>query len=183
VASFFGHENAVIASYFSYAQPGHAGDDLAVLAGLLAAGRITAPHWPARHLGTDRRRPGRPRLGRAGPASPEAVTVPARAHRTGVRLDLPGTVLGSGGIAALVYGLGQAVGASWGSAGVVIPLATAVIALAAFVMVQACSAHLLLPLRILASRNRGGAYMSIALAITVPRGQPVSRAGVAVQAR
>lgn len=43
LASFFGHENAVIASYFSYAQPGPPGDDLAILAGLLAAGRITAP--------------------------------------------------------------------------------------------------------------------------------------------
>jgi len=94
-----------------------------------------------------------------------AVTVPARAHRAGVRLDLPGTVLGCGGVAALVYGLGQAAGASWGSAGVVIPLAVAVIALAAFVTVQARSAHPLLPLRILASRNRGGAYASIALAM------------------
>jgi EmrB/QacA subfamily drug resistance transporter len=94
-----------------------------------------------------------------------AVTVPARAHATRVRLDLPGTVLGCGGIAALVYGLGQAASASWGSAGVVIPLVVAVIALAAFVTVQARSAHPLLPLRILASRNRGGAYMSIALAM------------------
>jgi EmrB/QacA subfamily drug resistance transporter len=94
-----------------------------------------------------------------------AVTVPARAHRSGVRLDLPGTVLGCGGIAALVYGLGQAAGASWGSAGVVIPLIVAAIALAAFAAVQARSAHPLLPLRILASRNRGGAYAAIALAM------------------
>jgi EmrB/QacA subfamily drug resistance transporter len=94
-----------------------------------------------------------------------AVTVPYRAHATGVRLDLPGTVLGCGGVAALVYGLGQAASSSWGSAGVVIPLVAAVIALAAFVTVQARSARPLLPLRILASRNRGGAYLSIALAM------------------
>jgi NADPH2:quinone reductase len=43
LADFFGHENAVIRSFFSYAQPGPAGDDLAILAGLIAAGRITAP--------------------------------------------------------------------------------------------------------------------------------------------
>jgi NADPH:quinone reductase len=43
LTDFFGHENAVIRSYFSYAQPGPAGDDLAILAGLIAAGRITAP--------------------------------------------------------------------------------------------------------------------------------------------
>lgn len=39
------------------------------------------------------------------------------------------------------------------------------VALAAFVAVQARSAHPLLPLRILASRNRGGAYASITLAM------------------
>jgi EmrB/QacA subfamily drug resistance transporter len=94
-----------------------------------------------------------------------AVTVPYRAHANRVRLDLPGTVLGCGGIAALVYGLGQAASSSWGSAGVVVPLVAAAIALAAFVTVQARSAHPLLPLRILASRNRGGAYASIALAM------------------
>jgi EmrB/QacA subfamily drug resistance transporter len=93
-----------------------------------------------------------------------AVTVPAR-PATGVRLDVPGAVLGCGGVAALVYGLGQAASASWGSAGVVIPLVVAVIALAAFATVQARSAYPLLPLRILASRNRGGAYASIALAM------------------
>jgi NADPH2:quinone reductase len=43
LASFFGHENAVIRSYFSYAQPGAAGEDLATLTGLLADGRLTAP--------------------------------------------------------------------------------------------------------------------------------------------
>ena len=94
-----------------------------------------------------------------------AVTVPARAHHTVVPLDLPGTILGCGGVAALVYGLGQAASAPWGSAGVVAPLTVAVIALTAFVVVQARSAHPLLPLRILASRNRGGAYLSITLAM------------------
>jgi EmrB/QacA subfamily drug resistance transporter len=94
-----------------------------------------------------------------------AVTVPARAHRSRVRLDLPGTILGSGGVAALVYGLGQAATAPWGSVGVAVPLVIALLALAAFVTVQARSAHPLLPLRILANHNRGGAYLSIALAM------------------
>lgn len=40
---FSGHENAVIRSYFSCAQPGRAGDDLATLAGLLAGGRLAVP--------------------------------------------------------------------------------------------------------------------------------------------
>jgi len=67
------------------------------------------------------------------------VTVPARAHTVRVRLDLPGTVLGCGGIAALVYGLGQAASSSWGGAGVVVPLVAAAIALAAFATRQARS--------------------------------------------
>jgi hypothetical protein len=54
---------------------------------------------------------------------------------------------------------------SLSGAGVVIPLVTAVIALATFVTMLARSAHPLLPLRILASRNRGGAYLSITLAM------------------
>jgi predicted MFS family arabinose efflux permease len=48
---------------------------------------------------------------------------------------------------------------------VVVPLAAAVAALAAFTAMLARSAHPLLPLRILASRNRGGAYLSITLAM------------------
>jgi NADPH2:quinone reductase len=43
LTSFFGHENAVIRSYFSYAEPTAPGEDLATLAGLLASGRLTAP--------------------------------------------------------------------------------------------------------------------------------------------
>ncbi|HZR55052.1 MAG TPA: zinc-binding dehydrogenase [Streptosporangiaceae bacterium] len=43
LTDFFGHENAVIRSYFSYAQPGASGDDLATLAGLLAGGRLRPP--------------------------------------------------------------------------------------------------------------------------------------------
>jgi NADPH2:quinone reductase len=43
LTSFFGHENAVVRSYFSYAEPVPPGQDLATLAGLLARGRLTAP--------------------------------------------------------------------------------------------------------------------------------------------
>jgi hypothetical protein len=43
LASFFGHENAIIRSYLSYAQHDAPGDDLATLAGLLAGGRLVAP--------------------------------------------------------------------------------------------------------------------------------------------
>jgi len=51
LTDFFGHENAVIRSYFSYDQPGPAGDDLATLTGLLASGRVTAP--VGLHIGWD----------------------------------------------------------------------------------------------------------------------------------
>jgi NADPH:quinone reductase-like Zn-dependent oxidoreductase len=42
LTSFFGHENAVVRSYFSYAEPVPPGEDLATLAALLASGRLTA---------------------------------------------------------------------------------------------------------------------------------------------
>jgi len=77
----------------------------------------------------------------------------------------PATLLGCGGIAALVFGLGNAASSSWGSGSVIIPLVVAVGALLAFVAVQGRTKNPLLPLRILANRNRGGSYLSITLAM------------------
>jgi EmrB/QacA subfamily drug resistance transporter len=94
-----------------------------------------------------------------------AGTVRSRRDAVHLGLDLPGSLLGSGGVAALVFGLGNAASSSWGSSEVVIPLIVAVTALAAFVSVEARSKNPLLPLRILANRNRGGSFLSITLAM------------------
>src|SRR5207244_5286871 len=75
------------------------------------------------------------------------------------RFDLPGAITGTGGIAALVYGLSNAAtspdGVShWGDARVVASLAASVLLLAAFAVIETRSTHALLPVRLLADRNR-----------------------------
>ena len=80
------------------------------------------------------------------------------------RFDLPGAVTATGGLAALVYGLSSAAtspdGVShWGDAKVVAALAASAVLLAAFAVIQARSGHALLPLRLLADRDRTGANL------------------------
>jgi MFS family permease len=98
-------------------------------------------------------------------AAPLVLTEPAR---QGGRFDLPGAVTAAGGIAALVYGLSAAAPSGafdvshWASATVIAALAGAVLLLAAFAAIEARSSHPLLPLRILADRNRSAGYLSAA---------------------
>jgi EmrB/QacA subfamily drug resistance transporter len=80
------------------------------------------------------------------------------------RFDLPGAITGTGGLAALVYGLSNAAtspdGVShWGDAKVVASLAASAVLLAAFAVIETRSRHALLPLRLLADRNRTGANL------------------------
>jgi EmrB/QacA subfamily drug resistance transporter len=91
--------------------------------------------------------------------------IPTRSGVHGARLDIPGAILGCGGLVALTYGLGEAAADGWHSAGVVVPLVAAVVLLALFVLVQVRVANPLLPLRILANRNRAGAFLTIILAV------------------
>jgi EmrB/QacA subfamily drug resistance transporter len=89
--------------------------------------------------------------------------LPAAARRPG-RFDLPGTITGTGGVAALVYGLSNAAtspdGTShWGDAKVVAALAAGVVLLAAFGVIETRSRHALLPVRLLRSRDRLGANL------------------------
>ena len=97
------------------------------------------------------------------------VLVPGTGAGTGTarrrgRLDLPGTVTATAGVAALVYGLSNAAtspdGTShWGDAKVVVALAASAVLLAAFAVIESRSRHALLPLRLLRSRDRVGAYL------------------------
>jgi EmrB/QacA subfamily drug resistance transporter len=93
------------------------------------------------------------------------VLVPGTARRPGSGgLDLPGTVTGTAGVAALVYGLSNAAtspdGAShWGDVRVVAALTASAVLLAAFAVIEARSRHALLPARLLRSRDRVGAYL------------------------
>ncbi|MGH3230297.1 MAG: MFS transporter, partial [Streptosporangiaceae bacterium] len=91
------------------------------------------------------------------------VALPGTARRPG-RLDLPGAITGTGGVAALVYGLSNAAtspdGTShWGDAKVVATLAAGVVLLAAFALIETRSRHALLPVRLLRQRDRLGANL------------------------
>jgi len=89
--------------------------------------------------------------------------LPGGERRAG-RLDLPGILTGTGGVAALVYGLSNAAtspdGQShWGDAKVVATLAAGAVLLAAFAVIETRSRHALLPVRLLRSRDRVGANL------------------------
>jgi EmrB/QacA subfamily drug resistance transporter len=94
-----------------------------------------------------------------------SAVIPARSGSNGVRLDIPGAILGCGGLVALVYGLGEAATVGWSSPRVIGPLIASAVLLAAFVFVQSRVASPLLPLRILTDRNRAGAFVTIVLAV------------------
>src|SRR6516164_11083791 len=80
-----------------------------------------------------------------------------------VRIDWPGTILVVGGLVAVVYGLSEADTKGWGAPTTIALLVAGVVLLAAFVLVERRVAHPLLPLRIIMSRFRGGAYLAIGL--------------------
>jgi EmrB/QacA subfamily drug resistance transporter len=79
-------------------------------------------------------------------------------------LDIPGTVLATGGLFCLVFGLSHAQTASWTSSLTLVMFALAVVALIGFVVVERRATHPLLPLSVVLDRNRGGSYVVVALA-------------------
>ena len=81
------------------------------------------------------------------------------------RLDIVGAVLASSGLAALVYGFGRAATDGWGDSVTVFMFVATVVLLAAFVWWQARGREPLLPLRVVLDRGRGGAYLSLGLAV------------------
>jgi EmrB/QacA subfamily drug resistance transporter len=82
-----------------------------------------------------------------------------------VRLDVPGALLATAGLVALVYGCTQAASHGWTSARVVGPLTAGVLLLAAFAVLETRVSSPLLPPRIVRDRNRVGAYVSVAAAV------------------
>jgi EmrB/QacA subfamily drug resistance transporter len=91
--------------------------------------------------------------------------IPKQAGRPDVRLDIPGALLGCGGLVALVFGLGEAGSDGWNSPRVIGPLAIALVLLSLFVLVQTKVSSPLLPMRIITNRNRAGSFLTIILAV------------------
>ncbi|WP_029136098.1 DHA2 family efflux MFS transporter permease subunit [Nakamurella lactea] len=85
-------------------------------------------------------------------------------------LDLPGAVTGTLGLFGIVYGLSHAAQrdatgalAGWGNIWTLVPLIGGILVLIAFVLIEARVRHPLLPLRILADRNRGVSLFTMLL--------------------
>jgi EmrB/QacA subfamily drug resistance transporter len=83
------------------------------------------------------------------------------------RLDIPGTLTASAGLFALVFGLSRAETDGWGDRATIGFLAASAVLLAGFVAVQRRAAHPLLPLRVIADRDRGASLLAIATASAV----------------
>jgi EmrB/QacA subfamily drug resistance transporter len=98
-------------------------------------------------------------------AAGTSTMVPGRADLHRVRLDVPGAVLGSAGLISLVYGLGEAGASGWSATSVITALSVSAVLLLSFVVLQARVPNPLLPLRIVTNRNRGGALLTIVLAV------------------
>jgi hypothetical protein len=79
------------------------------------------------------------------------------------RIDVPGVVVVTAGLFALVYGLANAEMDGWGAPLTVVLLALGVLALAGFVAIQRSVAHPLLPLEVVRDRNRGGAFLAVGI--------------------
>jgi EmrB/QacA subfamily drug resistance transporter len=78
-------------------------------------------------------------------------------------LDVPGTVLATGGLFCLVFGLSHAQTASWTSGLTLAMFAIALMAFVAFAVVERRASHPLLPLSVVLDRNRGGSYLVVGL--------------------
>lgn len=87
-----------------------------------------------------------------------------RPGRTGARLDVPGVLLGCGGLVAIVYGFSEAQPRGWGDPLVLTLLAVGAVLLAAFVWWQSRAPMPLLPLHIVKDRNRAGCFLTMGLA-------------------
>jgi EmrB/QacA subfamily drug resistance transporter len=80
----------------------------------------------------------------------------------GSSYDIPGAILGTGGLVSLVYGFTEAAktGVGWLAGSTLSYLVGAGVLLIAFVVVETRTASPMLPMRILLDRNRGGSYLA-----------------------
>jgi predicted MFS family arabinose efflux permease len=78
-------------------------------------------------------------------------------------IDVPGVLTATAGLVAVVYGFSNAEVNGWSDPLTGACLAGGVALLAAFVVIQRRVAHPLLPLRVVLDRDRGGAFLAMAL--------------------
>ncbi len=79
-------------------------------------------------------------------------------------LDIPGVVLSTLGLVSLVYAFTRVESSGWSAPSTIGLFVASGALLAVFVFVESKVKNPMLPLRVLTERNRGGAYLSLALA-------------------
>ncbi|MFE9611219.1 DHA2 family efflux MFS transporter permease subunit [Streptomyces sp. NPDC006012] len=87
------------------------------------------------------------------------IRSPAKTQRP--HLDLSGTIFAAGGVFSLVYGFANAETRPWGDWMVWMFLAIGVVLLTGFVIRENLAKHPLLPMRVLADRNRAASFVSV----------------------
>ncbi|MGI8334541.1 MFS transporter [Actinomadura scrupuli] len=92
------------------------------------------------------------------------IREPAGARNSN-NLDIPGVVLATLGLVSLVYGFTRAETDGWSSSVTIGLFVAAVVLLVSFAVVESKVRGPLLPLRVVADRNRGGVYLSLGLAV------------------
>ncbi|MGW8768335.1 MFS transporter [Streptomyces sp. NPDC055815] len=80
-------------------------------------------------------------------------------------LDIPGVILSTLGLVALVYGFTRAESAGWSDAGTIGLFVGSGVLLIGFALTEYLVKSPLLPLRVVTNRNRGGVYLSLGLAV------------------
>jgi len=79
------------------------------------------------------------------------------------RLDLPGALTATTGVAAIVYGFIRAAADGWGEPATLVSLAVGAVLVATFLVIETRTRQPLLPLRLFADRNRAAAYVNFLL--------------------
>ena len=83
----------------------------------------------------------------------------SRAHGD-TKYDIPGAITATLGLVSLVYGITRAESEGWNGTQTIAFMGAGVLLLIVFLVIESRSSHPLLPVRILANRNRGGAYLA-----------------------
>jgi len=94
-----------------------------------------------------------------------SLVLPVSDRRARPKFDLPGAALAMGAFVALIYACSDALTEGWSSPTVVGLLVASGALLILFIARESRTASPLLPLRILADRNRSGAYLTVGLAL------------------
>ncbi|GAA1130598.1 MFS transporter [Arthrobacter flavus] len=91
------------------------------------------------------------------------ILVPKTTGSSHVVLDIPGAVAVVAGTVLLVLGFTQAETSGWAAGSTIALLASGIVSLGVFILIQRRGTHPLLPLRVVMNRYRGGSLLGVSL--------------------